>query len=316
MMKSLWSGPLLAAAAATACTGGGGAGPELPTTPPTRVTLVASSGFHAPTDAVASPDGRTFYFAAFADAAGEDEEPAAIFRVDASGGEPEAIARAAPLRYPGGLVLSADGATLFIADVGAFDEGDEAGALYTLDVDGGAPARLTATGLRMPRGLALGVDGSTLYVTGRTEDGRPGVFTLPAAGGAASLLYAGDPLVSPTGLHVDDASVAWVMDHLGGAGETGALFAIDRDGNLSVVVDGLSLGEPGGVSLVAGGGTAVIPSRAADGAGQLMAVEIATGEVTILPAPTMVEPAGTRTAREAGVLVVVDSEGNGIYRAE
>ena len=38
---------------------------DLPTEPPTQVTQVASGGFQSPTDAVASPDGKTFYFAAY-----------------------------------------------------------------------------------------------------------------------------------------------------------------------------------------------------------------------------------------------------------
>src|SRR5688572_11856099 len=67
----------------------GGAGPdgggELPTTPPTAIRLVTGDGFKSPTDAVASPDGSTFYFAAFTE---EVPSEAAIFRVDSGGGAP------------------------------------------------------------------------------------------------------------------------------------------------------------------------------------------------------------------------------------
>src|SRR5688500_5320405 len=40
-------------------------GGMLPTEPPTSVAMVTNEGFHSPTDAVASLDGTTFFFAAF-----------------------------------------------------------------------------------------------------------------------------------------------------------------------------------------------------------------------------------------------------------
>jgi hypothetical protein len=76
------------------------------------------------------------------------------------------------------------------------------------------------------------------------------------------------------------------------------------------------MGTPGGVSLTAGGGTAVMPTRDADGNAQLTSVDIATGVITQLPAPDMADPAGLRSARKAGVFAVVDSEAGKIYRAE
>ena len=95
------------------------------------------------------------------------------------------------------------------------------------------------------------------------------------------------------------------------------LFAIPADGSAATeVVSDLRMGTPGGVSLTAGGGTAVMPTRDADGNGQLTSVDIATGEKTQLAAPGMIDPAGLRTARKAGVFAVVDSEGGAIYRAE
>ena len=48
----------------------------LPSDPPTSVTKVSSSGFQSPTDAVASPDGRTFYFAAW-----DDQKQPTVFQV-------------------------------------------------------------------------------------------------------------------------------------------------------------------------------------------------------------------------------------------
>ena len=64
------------------------------------------------------------------------------------------------------------------------------------------------------------------------------------------------------------------MDHHPVARLGGVLWAIDAAGEASEVVGGLGLSEPAGVSLVAGGGTAVIPNRTDDGAGQLLTVNI------------------------------------------
>jgi len=281
----------------------------LPSDPPTSVTKVSSSGFQSPTDAVASPDGRTFYFAAW-----DDQKQPTLFQVpSAPDSTPTALAAGAPLEAPIGLVMSCDGKTLFVADMGGED-----GAILAADVAAGAPTAVAVTGIVRPGGIAMGPDCKSLFATGLVSDGTPALFQVPIAGGDARVVYQGAPLVSPTGLHVDSLGVAWVMDHhaQGPDGE-GVLFAIPSDGSkASVVVSGLRMGTPGGVSLTAGGGTAVMPTRDADGNAQLTSVEIATGAITQLPAPDMVDPAGLRSARKAGVFAVVDSEAGKIYRAE
>lgn len=320
---------LALAAALAACGGGGdddgddGDTPgdddvELPTDPPTATTMVATGGFTNPMDAVASPDGATFYFTAFTD----DPTPqAGIFAVPAAGGEVTSLTAGPPLENPSGLLLSADGSTLFVSDLGvrAGEPGDDAEAsgqsvLYTIGTSGGALTALPASGIAEAAGLALGPDEETLYVSGFTTDGQPALFTLPAAGGTASVVLAGAPLESPGGVFVDTDSVAWVMDNTPSRAG-GVLWAIDGAGEASEVVSNLGLSQPAGVSLVAGGGTAVIPNLTDDGEGQLLTVHIASGEQTIVASP-MKDPAGIRTAREAGVFAVVDSEGGAIYRAE
>jgi hypothetical protein len=164
----------------------------------------------------------------------------------------------------------------------------------------------------------MGPDCKTLFITGRTAEGLPALFSMSIDGGSASTIYSGEPLVSPTGLHVDLDGVAWVMDHrAAGADGEGVLFAIPSDGSAATeVASNLRMGTPGGVSLTAGGGTAVMPTRDLEGNGQLTTVNITTGERLDLAAPDMLDPAGLRTARKAGVFAIVDSEGSAIYRAE
>jgi hypothetical protein len=295
---------LLAAPFAVGCDSNGDA---LPTSPPKEVTKVASGGFTSPTDAVASLDGSEFYFAAFT-----DDGQGAVFRTASMPGSTAEMMASAPLSMPIGLVLSCDGQKLFVADAGA-----DSGGIYAMAQKGGDLTDLGVTGMQQAGGLAMGPDCKTLFATGRTDDGQPALFTIPLAGGAATAIATGEPLVSPTGLHVDAAGTAWVMDHLAqGAKGPGVLFSINKAGKVGEVASDLRMGTPGGVSLTAGGGTAVIPTKDANGMAQLTSVSIKTGEVTQLAAPEMMDPAGLRTAREAGVFAVVDSEGGAIYRAQ
>ena len=214
---------------------------------------------------------------------------------------------------PVGLVLSCDGATLYIADMGS-----DAGSILAMPVGGGAVAPLAVTGIERPGGLAMGPDCNTIYATGRTAAWAPALFAIPVDGGAAREVYVGAPLVSPTGMHIDSDSVSWVMDNRAhGAGGEGVLFAIPADGSAAnEVASGLRMGSPGGVSLVSIGGTAVMPTRDADGNAQLTAVHTKTGETTQLAAPDMIDPAGIRTSRDTAVMAVVDAEAGTIFRAE
>jgi DNA-binding beta-propeller fold protein YncE len=279
---------------------------DLPTEPPTRVTKVTSGGFTSPSDAVASPDGRTLYFAAYDDA----REPALWKTAAAAGSTADKLATGDPLAAPIGLVLSCDGATLYIADLGS--------GLLEMPASGGTPTVRTPENVVRPGGLAMGPDCKTIFATARTADGLPALFAITPGELAARIVWAGPPLVSPTGLHVDDQGVAWVMDHLAaGANGEGVLFAIPSDGSTAdEVVSDLRMGTPGGVSLTAGGGTAVMPTLDRDGKAQLTSVDIASGDMQQLAVPDMIDPAGLRTARNAGVFAIVDSEGGAIYRAE
>jgi DNA-binding beta-propeller fold protein YncE len=312
------------AAALCACGGGGdddgdeNDGGDGLTSPPEEVAMVASGGFTDPLDAVASPDGSTFYFSGYT--ADSPPQPA-IFSVPAEGGQASVMAAGPPFEHPAGLLLSPDGSTLYIADIGARagEVGEDAAepsqsVLYTMSTDGGKPAALAATGIGEAAGLAMGPDDETLYVTGYTPEREPALFTVPASGGGASAVLVGAPLESPSGVFVDSDSVAWVMDHHRSRALGGALWAVTPDGDASEVVGGLGLSDPAGVSLVAGGGTAVIPNRTEDGNGRLTTVHIESGEQTVVES-SMRAPAGIRTAREAAVFAIADAEGDAIYLA-
>jgi len=279
--------------------------------PPGMVTKVASGGFTNPTDAVSSPDGKTFYFAAYT--ADADKAPAIFATASEEGSTASAIATGDPLDMPIGLVMSCDGSTIYVAD-----SGGDGGGILSVPAAGGAVSSLSTGTIMSPGGLAMGPDCKTIYATGRTLTGTPALFAVGIDSGIANPVFSGAPLVSPTGVHVDKAGVAWVMDHLAvGASGEGVLFAIPSDGSAATeIVSNLRMGTPGGVSLTAGGGTAVMPTRDENGHSQLTSVVIETGEVQQLATPDISDPGGLRTATKASVFAVVDTEGGAIYRAE
>ena len=133
----------------------------------------------------------------------------------------------------------------------------------------------------------MGPDCNTLFITGYTADGIAG-FVHDVDRGAAER-----PSCSPVRRSCrrpDSTStakvVAWVMDHLavGDDGE-GVLFSVDAARPTEVASD-LRMGTPGGVSLTAGGGTAVMPTLDHDGHAQLTSVDIDSGELITSPLQT------------------------------
>lgn len=331
-MKVVHFVSLVAALGLFACSDDGGNG-DMPdaSTPdanpivpeaPTQVSMVATGDFDGPMDAVVSPDGTMIYFSAHDTLSTDIESDAAIFSVAAMGGAPQLLHSGPPLEDPSGLVLSCDGSTLYIADLGyqvddaADEEDSDKSPLYTMDVGTGNLSAFNAAGIGETAGLAFNTDCSTLYVTGYTDMGMPALFTVDPAGGSASVVASGDPLESPSGVYVDVDNIAWVMDHRNSNEVGGILWAIDEGGTASEVVTDLRISEPAGVSLVAGGRIAVIPSRDADGASQLITVDTEDMTMTTVQATDMVEPAGIRTAIGAQVMAVVDTDGDAIFRAE
>src|SRR3954464_8112073 len=138
MAKRLWLASGLAPLAMLGCHAS--TDDSLSTEPPTTVTKVAQGGFSNPTDAVASPDGKTFYFAAHDDE--EERQPAIFATASEPGSSAEALAVGAPLDMPFGLVMSCDGEAILVADAGG-----ETGAVLKLPASGGSVDTLATSGL-------------------------------------------------------------------------------------------------------------------------------------------------------------------------
>ena len=304
---------LLALATFAGCNTDGGDA-SLPTTPPTKVELVTDTGFRHVGAVESSPDGATFYAAAF-----DEEDRPGVFAIDVASGSSSALHVGEPLLYPADIAVSCDGTRLFVADMGLgvpdSEFGDpveplgQAGGIHVLSTNGDSVERLSANGIGRAAGVIVSTDCETLFVTGWTEMFQPALFTVPVGGGSARVIHEGAPLVSPTGVHVDEANVAWVMDHgaRNDSGE-GLLFSITLDGQVSEVVGGLGMGRHGGVSLVPGGTTAVMPVVNDQGMGQLVTANTETGQMSTMDIPDIAYPTGTAAARNAPVMVVAGEQ--------
>ncbi len=281
----------------------------LPDTAPTLIELLADSGFTDASAIAAAPDGSEFYFAAY-DEAGLP----GIFKVDLAG-TVEALHVGTPLAYPSDITVTCDGSTLLVSDIGgassidatqAFeDTPDEIlGGIFSLSPDGGAPTAFAAQGVGRAAGVIVSVDCEEVYISGYTMEGVAAVFRAPVAGGAATTIHEGAPLVAPTGIHVDANNVAWVMDHYArsGSGAEGLLFAIDDSGNVDEVVAGLGMGRHGGVSLAPGGVTAIIPVSDDLGGSRLVTANTEDGGLENVPTAEILEPSGVAAARNAPVM--------------
>ncbi|MBT8493577.1 MAG: hypothetical protein KJO07_11005 [Deltaproteobacteria bacterium] len=302
------------AAGVSAC---GGSGKSLPTEPPREIEEVAGAGFDSPMDGVVSPDGERIFFTAHLEGATAGEPSAGIFAVDIDGGDVELLHGGEPLIDPIGLVISCDGDTLYVADDGTTGTDSEEGhaPIYRIGTAGGELVAMDPTGVGEAAGLGISRDCQRLYVTGYTDSGDPALFSMGLDGTGVEVVFSGAPLQSPSGMYIDEDDVAWVMDQQPSVMAGGALFSISPSGEVAEVVSGLSVSDPAGVSLVAGGKTAVIPSKDAMGMGQLLAVDTDNGDTEIVETPQILEPSGIRTARNAGVMVVIDADGNAVYSA-
>ncbi len=311
-MRMRWMGSLGLIVLAGALAGcGGAAAPALGDGLIKSADVATQSGaFQAPRDSTPDPDATTIYFTA------AGEQGPGVFRVPAGGGEALALASGAPFVDPVGIAISADASRLYVADPGA-------GQIFALPVGGGAPAALAGSHGSAPRGLAVaGAAGQELlYFTGvDPSDGQPAVMKLPA-GGAASVVAKGAPLVAPDGITVTEAGVLYVSDRSAGGNGLGAIFKIEG-GAVSTVVKQVRVGDPAGVALTRDDRVLLVsalqPDRDSD---QVLLVDLttlATGSVTQGIAQNQ-RAGGVHRARNSNVFSWADLAAGGggrVYRIE
>ncbi len=169
-----------------------------------RVEAVAPTSDEAPHGAIFAAthlsENTIAFVARQRDAAASEDTSSAFAVFTKRDGESARVLYAgAKLRTPFDIDVSpGDGTTdrtLYVADMTA---GEGSGAVLALPAGGGEPSEHAAG--YFPRGVTVAADGR-VYFSGRDpESGQAGVFTL--AGGAVSTVFAGAPLVDPSGIAV------------------------------------------------------------------------------------------------------------------
>ncbi|MCU0654111.1 MAG: hypothetical protein MUF64_02090 [Polyangiaceae bacterium] len=149
---------------------------------------------------------------------------------------------------PFDAVPSPDGCSVYFT---ALDPATGGGAVFMVMKDGSGLQRLDQGNLlSAPVGISISSDGQTLYIAdvGYSDGGADaGAILSLAAGG-------GTPAVSIAGRQARSISVVKENDvdqlYFGGSGATGqaTLFKATPGGNPSAVVEGGTLGEPGGIA--------------------------------------------------------------------
>jgi hypothetical protein len=236
--------------------GAGGSGGSVTTTGtggPTAVAVALSVDIHRPFDAVPSATGAQAYFTA------DGANGLGVYKASIDGAAPKAVALyptapadpANPFSAPFGIEVSTDGEQLYIADAAAGSA--DGGAIYSMAIDGSVPKLITGTDGTTPHSLAVvdvaGKD--TIYFTGTeaTAGGLRGVFSVPAAGGAVTKIYAGSLLKDPSGIAVAKTGEIYLTDTMSSANGAGQILVVKVGGEPTVLVDNVRVGYPSGIAL-------------------------------------------------------------------
>lgn len=260
---------LLSLAGTVACGGADPAtGPDFSRALNAPVALTGSSTLSDPSDAAPDASGTNAYYLASSGARGPG-----VFRVAMSGGASTEVFVGAPLVAPRGIAVSSDASRVVVADSRAA----MGGGVYVIPTTGGAPSLLDGTAGTAPQGVEVArVNGADMvFFTGTTLDTRrPAVFQVPLAGGAATVLAQGAPLVSPSALAIASNGTVFVSDR--GASGTGSVYRLSN-GTASAVINNVRMGNPAGLALTPDDKILAVSSVSASGSAQVFFVELATG---------------------------------------
>jgi DNA-binding beta-propeller fold protein YncE len=204
-----------------------------------QLTGVGTQGFVFPIDAVPDPDANNVYFVALG------TEGPAIFKVAAAGGAPTVVFEGDPLAGPMGINISTDGTTLYVADVGS-EDGLSRGTIYAIPTAGGSATAVSGTENTLPVGIDVVRAGAAdeLWFTGTNPDnGSRAVMRVSAAGGARTVVDDGEPFVDLSGIAVDSAQNAYVID------TEGFVYKVTSGSAPTTILSNIKTGYPAGIAL-------------------------------------------------------------------
>jgi hypothetical protein len=309
---------------------GGTDGPSPPMSPFKSLEAAANAptSFTQPRAGVPLSDG-SIAFLATLEAVSDEERTHSGSRVGvwlqpAQGGAPAVLYAGDKMVNPFDIDASLDGKTLYVADLAGGAEGR--GAILTLSTTGGDPTEI-ASGWA-PRGVTVADDGR-VYFSGVDEaTGESGVFVL--AGGAVSRVFAGAPLVDPSGIAVRKDGAVLVSDtRLFDGVSEGATATIPseagivliKDGQASIFATGFVTGYPAGIALTTDDKSLIISGQGPDHSDTVYIVDVANPKAP----PTVVtdtfsafqdSSAGLKRAHDSNTFIWASLAANGgtIYR--
>jgi DNA-binding beta-propeller fold protein YncE len=276
-----------------------------------QLSPIAHGGaeFQKPWDATLSPDGQTAYFLALSG------EASTVFSANASGETPAVpLIEGDVLSAPFGIDISTDGSTLFIADASSPVAAQGGGGLWTLDSRGGVPALLSETAGYAPKAVAVARENGNdfIYFSGvHPLDDQPGVFRLPARGGAPEAVFKGEPLMDPSGVAISRQGTLYVLDAAAEGGRA-TLYQVSQ-GQLQALLANLNVGYPAGIALSHDEGSLFLSALDADGSDAIYRLALGQSEAEKLDADVTAfhESAGLHRAHAARRFIWADGNANG-----
>lgn len=233
---------------------GGGSGCETPT------GLSKAADAYSPLDSTPSSDATFIYFTAH-NGVSNGEGDAGIYGVDTCKGTIFTIAAGGRIAAPVGISITSDDASLYVADA-AYDVTEDdptsmRGALLRMGTSADStPSVVTGTEGYRPRGVDIVAEanGDVVYFSGvDPNNGEPGIFSIPAAGGAVSVMATGAPFEDPSGVAVLKERV-FVTDTLAADQRFSAVLVVEG-GAISTFVPQLRVGYPAGIAVSMDGST-------------------------------------------------------------
>jgi hypothetical protein len=158
------------------------------------------------------------------------------------------------------------------------------------------------------------VFGADIFFVGVTANG-PAVLRVPAAGGAVTPIFEGDPLGGPIGIDISiDGTTLYVSDPAGdaGGGVEGAVFALPTTGATPTAVTGTEGAQPVGLVVVEENSTDMIyfsGTNPATGLRAVMRVAASGGAVTVIAEGAPFDDLSGIAVDSAGTVFVVETSG-------